>query len=283
MKSWGKAAEGLSAYFVVFKVIREGYKLGDKIVLFLSIFSSLAYYLTNRLRGRRMRLCYYPFRHCLIKNRSGVFNCRATTNDALIVSETHEADLRHFFNELSEGCFIDVGAHVGKYTVHLARQLQNSGGKVIAIEAHPQNSEALAANIKLNGLDNVIVLNAACWDENDTVRLYRDSGSTASTTHSLIDEFQGAYVSVGARKLDDMLRELEIDIVDLMKLDIEGAEAECFRGAQEFLSGNKIRKALFECATEDSKQACMSILEQCGYNVKHAGMSYYLAEPGRGK
>jgi FkbM family methyltransferase len=276
-------AERLSGYSVVFKVIGEGYRLRDRIALFVAVFDSWGYFLLNRLRRRPMRLCYYPLRHCLIKNDSGMFHCRASTNDALIVSQTHEEQLRPYFDEFREGCFVDVGAHVGKYAVQLGRQLKDSGGRVVAVEAHPQNSAALEANVKLNGLSNVIVLNIACWHENGEVRLYRDSSSTASTAHSLVEEFQGSHVSVEARKLDDVLRELDVDVVDLMKLDVEGAEAECLRGAEELLRSNKIRRLLFECATPDLERECRSILEHYGYAVRDAGMSYLLAEPDVGR
>ena len=130
------------------RIIKEGARLRDKIVLFLSIFYSLYRYLLNKIRRRSMRLCYYLWRDCLIKNCSGVFNCRAQLDDAVVVSDTYELQLRHYFEECKEGNFVDIGAHVGKYTVQVARQLQDRG-MVVSIEAHPGNFDALTRNIEM--------------------------------------------------------------------------------------------------------------------------------------
>jgi FkbM family methyltransferase len=272
-------AKTFLAYFVVFKVIKEGSKLKDKIVLFLSIFYSLARYPLNKIRYRSMRLCYYSLTNVTIKNRSGVFYCRAQTNDALIVSETHEFPLRHFFEEIEEGIFVDVGAHVGKYTVQVARGLQDKGGKVVSLEAHPGNYDTLVKNIILNNLPNVIALNLACWSKNESVKLYHDFDSSTTAAYSAVETFQGDHVTVEAKKLDNILKELKIDTINFMKIDVEGAEPEVLEGAEEFLRNNNIQKIIFESNEEAVKEKCKQILEKYGYNVKYAGLSYYLAEP----
>lgn len=224
-----------------------------------------------------MRLCYYLWRDCLIKNRSGIFNCRAQVNDVLIVSERHELPLRHYFEEFREGNFVDIGAHVGKYTVQVARQLQHKG-RVISIEAHPQNFEPLVNNIKLNKLSNVTALDVACWCKNDKVRLYRDSSSTATSAYSAVRKFQGNYISVDARKLDDILKELKIDSVELMKIDVEGVEAEVLKGAEKLLEGGKISKIIFEGGSKEKVDECTKLLEQKGFAVSDIEIGYCLAE-----
>ncbi len=274
-----KVAKRFFAYLVVLKVIKEGSRPKDKIVLFLSIFYSLARYLLNKIAGRSIRLCYYSLTDVIIKNHLGIFYCRAQTNDALIVSETHEFPLRQFFKEIEEGIFVDIGAHVGKYTVQVARQLQDGWGRVISIEAHPGNYGILVKNIKLNNLTNVIALNVACWFENGKVKLYQDSESTTTAAYSAVETFQGDYVTVDTKKLDDILKEFKIDMVSFMKLDVEEAELEVLRGAEQLLRQNKILKIIFESHTQTMKEKCKSILEQCGYTLKYAGISYYLAEP----
>lgn len=274
-----KVAKGFFAYLVVLKVIKEGSRPKDKIVLFLSIFYSLARYLLNKIAGRSIRLCYYSLTDVIIKNHLGMFYCRAQTNDALIVSETHEFPLRHFFEEIEEGIFVDIGAHIGKYTVQVARQLQDGRGKVISIEAHPGNYGILVKNIKLNNLTNVIALNVACWFENGKVKLYQDSESSTTAGYSAVETFQGDYATVDAKKLDDILKEFKIDMVSFMKLDVEEAEFEVLCGAEQLLRRNKNLKIIFESHTQTMKEKCKSILEQCGYTLEYAGISYYFAEP----
>lgn len=188
-------------------------------MLFLSIISSVAYYFLNNIRNPRMQLSYSLLRDCLIKNHSGLFHCRARTSDSQIVTEVFERPLRRYFDAFKAGTFVDVGAHVGKYTVQISRQVQNRG-RVIAVEADIQNFEALVYNIKLNRLGNVTALNVACWDENSRIRLYRDSTCFGTGGYSAIERYQGDYLYTNAKKLDDILSELKVDVVDFMKVDI---------------------------------------------------------------
>jgi FkbM family methyltransferase len=276
----------------VFRIIPEGYGLRDKIILTLSIFYSLYRYLLNRLccgsmrafyyetisKRSPMRLGYYLWKDCLIKNRSGIFHCRAQVDDALIVSELYEVSMRHHFEKFKKGNFVDIGAHVGKYTVLVARQLQDRG-TVVCIEAHPGNFNALKRNIQLNGLNNVIALNLACYSENGVVRLFQDSNLSSSGTCSCVEKFQGAHIMVEAKRLDDILKELKIDVVNLMKIDVEYAELEILKGAEELLSGSKVLKIIFEGGTNTLVEECTRLLEQKGYTVKDIGIPYYLAEP----
>ncbi|MHA1664402.1 MAG: FkbM family methyltransferase [Candidatus Njordarchaeales archaeon] len=60
--------------------------------------------------------------------------------------------------------FVDVGAHIGKYTVPVAK-IVGENGLVIAVEPHPENYRTLVKNIRLNDLKNVLALNIAAWSE----------------------------------------------------------------------------------------------------------------------
>lgn len=69
------------------------------------------------------------------------------------------------FIQLRKGdVFIDVGAHIGKYTILVAK-IVGKEGLVIAIEPNPENYETLLENIKLNNLKNVIAVNIAAWNK----------------------------------------------------------------------------------------------------------------------
>lgn len=264
----------------VLRIIPEGRKLSDKIILFLSIFYSLYCFSLNKiLRGKSMRLCYYLLRDCIIRNYHGLWLCRSKTNDPLIVGLRHEFDLREYFESIKTGVFIDVGAHIGKYTVQVARQLQDRG-RVISIEAHPGNFSTLVKNIKLNNLANVIAVNKAAWSENRSLGIYTDSESTTTAAYSVVEEFQGDHVMVDAKRLDDIAKELRIDAASFMKLDVEGAEPQVLEGAEELLKRSDNLKIIFECSRETAKQKCKEILGKYGYAVKHVGLSYYLAEHG---
>ena len=65
-----------------------------------------------------------------------------------------------------EDALLDVGAHIGPYTL-IASRCVGLNGKVVAIEADPANFDILNRNIQLNILTNVIALNYAAYSKED--------------------------------------------------------------------------------------------------------------------
>jgi FkbM family methyltransferase len=127
--------------------------------------------------------------------------------------------------------FVDVGAHIGKYTVQLAKVVGDKG-LVVAIEPHPENFQILQENIRLNALKNVIPLNLAAWSGEGRLRLFigdrRDH-------HSLKRDFGRGSIVVKAAALDNVLSGLRLEKIDWIKIDVEGAELEVLKGLQDTL------------------------------------------------
>ena len=88
-----------------------------------------------------------------------------------IVSPRYEKDVWHYLKPIENDVFIDVGAHIGKYTLRVAK-LVGAGGKVIAIEPDPDNFKALLVGVKMNNLSNVIALNVAAYERECRLPLY---------------------------------------------------------------------------------------------------------------
>jgi FkbM family methyltransferase len=146
---------------------------------------------------------------------------------------------------------IDVGAHIGKYTIIASKRI-GANGKVIAIEAHPVNYEMLNRNIKLNGLTNVIPLNYAVYSEESRIKLYMPDEEFGYTMHhsimfsylspkySLKGKENEKFIEVNANTLDNLLQKNGLSReVNWLKIDVEGAEFEVLKGATEILSNSK--------------------------------------------
>jgi FkbM family methyltransferase len=136
---------------------------------------------------------------------------------------------------------VDVGAHVGKYAL-VAAQMVGEDGKVIAIEAHPRNFDALLRNMHLNGLKNVIAINAAAFNEDDNILELRGSRDDMYS----LKLSGGAKVKVKTRTVDSILKQLGIIKVDWVKIDVEGAEVEVLEGMREVIKNNPKIKILLE-------------------------------------
>lgn len=157
--------------------------------------------------------------------------------------------------------FIDLGAHIGLYTL-LASKLVGSNGLVVALEPHPENFAFLLINLKLNHCYNVIALNYAAYNDDKFVKLYV---SSVSGWHSLKVK-EGYHITVQARRIDTILNELAIRKVDFMKIDVEGAEYEVLEGAINTLRKYKPRMVIEVRYSNLGK--VLSLLRKLRYQVK---------------
>lgn len=119
--------------------------------------------------------------------------------------------------------FVDIGSHVGYYTVRLAKYYK----KVVAIEPNPYSIQALKENIRLNNLTNVEVIECACGDVESEAVLY-DRGAMA-TLLPVVECWERIKVKV--KPLDDL-----VEKADVIKIDAEAYEEKILLGAKRILS-----------------------------------------------
>jgi FkbM family methyltransferase len=198
----------------------------------------------------------------VLENEDGLFHCRRKTGDFITVSVRSENYLRRFF-DVEEGIFVDIGANIGKYTVMVGKRL-GSDGKVIAIEPEPENFQALLKNIEANRLKNVVPLNIACCSANGEARLYLHRYAPGLHT-TAANHKQQLYrqVIVPGRTLDSILKELAIEKVKLLKIDVEDAELEVLKGAIELLRHSQELRIIIEVWHEES----LEFLTGLGFRV----------------
>lgn len=132
--------------------------------------------------------------------------------------------------------FLDVGAHVGQYTL-VASQRVGDDGQVHSFEPDPNTFRWLAGNVRRNYLQNVHLNQAALSDEPGTKHFYfatpQDIGSNSLSRPS---NDSGRSCEVTCTTVDDYLAKKRVETVDVIKVDIEGAEYPMLKGAQRLLS-----------------------------------------------
>jgi len=126
---------------------------------------------------------------------------------------------------------VDAGAFPGDYTLFAARQV-GPAGRVIALEPDPDNRKLLERNIRISGYPNILVLPFGLWNAETALSLNPDG--VASTLLRPGTE-PGSTDALPVRPLDRILDDLGIDHVDVLKMDIEGAEIEALEGASRML------------------------------------------------
>lgn len=165
---------------------------------------------------------------------------------------------RAFCRLLHEGAVVvDAGAHVGQYTLLAARRV-GPGGKVYAFEPLPDTRRRLRENVALNDFNNVAVVGAALSDRDGTTRIAAgELGNTGSA--ALVDE---GGIEVECRRLDTVVPER----VDVLKLDVEGYEAEVLAGAERTLAASR-PAVLFEVNDDRASE----LLRGLGYRLYSLG------------
>ena len=133
--------------------------------------------------------------------------------------------------------FLDVGAHIGYDSLKASVQV-GPEGRVVAFEPNPNTLTLLRANIAASGADNVIVQPIACTDAETTLTLFDSTPGGNSGSSSLSQENAGPATrtyTVRGRPIDDVIAELGLKRVDVLKADVEGAELLVLRGAAQTL------------------------------------------------
>jgi FkbM family methyltransferase len=127
-----------------------------------------------------------------------------------------------------DGVFVDIGANVGLYTLWAGKKL-GPDGRVIAFEPQPEALRRLKANLSFNYIEApVSVIEAAAWDE-DTILSFQPDRSNLGGGSAVLDH-GGAALTVPARAVASVLAEAGVAKVDMLKIDVEGAEDRVLAG-----------------------------------------------------
>ncbi len=121
---------------------------------------------------------------------------------------------------------IDCGAYLGFFAIYAAKKAGEKG-RIFAFEPDPKNYKILERNVSLSGQKNITIINKALF--NKTGNLSWNSSSTRSSYKNNGPEENKVFCAT----LDSELERLNINKVDFIKMDIEGAEIEALEGAKD--------------------------------------------------
>lgn len=249
---------------------------------------SVVFRTRNLLSADKVRLfrrnVLFPLRNALLRNRP--LALRAGGQSFLLAPEGaipmeswagryfEEHELDFIVGALQPGMtFMDVGANVGLFSIPAAKKLQH--GKVFAFEPSSWTMERLAKNASLNSLSNLVMVHSAVGDYAGEAMLQvnvagKDGLNTiGKPVHEASEIVDTKKVPITT--LDDFLRLHALLHVDVMKVDVEGAELMVFRGAKNLLAKPDAPLILYESGILTKGHGYHSVetmwlLERYGYS-----------------
>jgi FkbM family methyltransferase len=184
-------------------------------------------------------------------------------------SGTYETNLQKALSEhLRAGSVVyDVGAHIGVVSL-FASELVGSTGAVFAFEADPENAKRIEAHAQRNNLRQIQVFSCAVWSSSGKLSFQRASARSSRNQGSVARASGGAdqdVIVVESIKIDDFAQRHPPPT--LIKIDVEGAEAEVLLGCEHVVSRSH---PVFICEVHhrQAEEEVCRWLSQRGYSLE---------------
>lgn len=134
--------------------------------------------------------------------------------------------------------FVDVGANIGDWTIFFAAN--NKNASVYSFEPHPELFNVLKKNVEINHLNNITLHNFALGSKDSETYLNCDADNFGN--NSLLENvdvgLKSKKVKILVKRLDDLIN--SNGLATLLKIDVQGFEAEVLAGAQNFLGKSQV-------------------------------------------
>jgi FkbM family methyltransferase len=180
---------------------------------------------------------------------------------------------------------IDIGAHIGWYSVNLAKKAKH----VYSFECSPKSFNYLCANIALNKIDYKVTKYNSALSSIDGLTDYfirdpKDGGGNGISKFNYDNINNTNTIKVPMKTLDSY----DIKNVNFIKIDVEGHELDVLKGSVQTIINNNYPKILFESWDEDKenigypsvelRKNLFEFLKSLEYRIVKVGTEMYIAE-----
>ncbi len=209
--------------------------------------------LTGPLRGKK--ICMRLFGHG-IKKVLGIY----------------EPEVTQKVIELTQGAkvCIDVGSHVG-YDSLAMLQSMNPSGKLICIDPMKEDMDLLKITFKENRITNYVCFNVGLGDFDGVknAKVYSDSGMARFEDSDFNNYLTPkSFGDFKVRTLDSISEEMSLEVIDFIKIDVEGYETKVINGGMKTLKMYK-PTLLIEVHNREIGKALVPMLKNLNYEVSH--------------
>jgi len=204
-------------------------------------FKYIPEYFKNYKDCKKFRQIHNPSVTTLYGTRMFLNNHDMMISKSLYFDKFWELNETNFFKKIiNKGMnVVDIGANIGYFSILFSRWIGETG-KVFCFEPEPDNFHLLQKNIQANNCENIIPIQKAVSNSNGTTSLFLSEENKGD--HRIID-FDAYYK-------DELRKEIEVESIkldsaippnfniDIIKMDIQGAEMLAMEGMLEILNRN---------------------------------------------
>lgn len=162
---------------------------------------------------------------------------------------------------------LDLGANIGFGSLYLSTLFP--GAQFVLVEPDPRNIGPLKENLRLNDMSNVVVIEAAIGPKNCRLELRYGDDPTCSTLRGTSMHSNEHSVSVQVLTIPELMETIGWSDIDLVKIDIEGAEEMLLASESEWL--RKVRAILVEIHPNTTFERISGYLQPYGFTLRRLG------------
>ena len=181
----------------------------------------------------------------------------------------------------ADDVFYDIGANVGLYTCFAGHK--TTDGTVVAFEPHPGNVERIEENVDLNGITaTVCEVALAKEDGSASLEVHEDVTGVVGNVSKGTDSAELVQLPIDLRNGDGMIEQGEIPVPDVVKIDVDGGEADVVRGLADTLGHPDCRSIYCEIhpgALEEygaSAKEVHEVLEEVGFELERMEVEHQM-------
>ncbi len=152
--------------------------------------------------------------------------------------ETDKSEALGLLNIGSDETYVDLGAYNGDTVEEFLRITNRKFKKIYAVEPDRRNYSKLRRRHYALGSAVFEHINAAAWNEDETLTFYRRAGRNSSLTDTVSEKTAGTPVEIAGRSVDSILGG---EAATIIKYDVEGSEKQALLGSAETIRKYKPR------------------------------------------
>jgi len=165
---------------------------------------------------------------------------------------------------------VDLGANEGYYA--LGMKANNPQLKIISVEPAPETFQILKKNIRGNRLKDVVLINKAVSSKNGKISFEIVPEVTAIGSlniglqkRSWLDKKKIKKITVSSITLPELCRQLKINKIDILKIDVEGAELDILKSSRSIMK--HVKKAVIEKHAPQITKGCIEFMKNNGFKL----------------